>query len=48
MTKHTLEPAAQQIADATSKPGARYEPGPDAAGTLLPAAPDLTTRRAER
>jgi acetyl esterase len=31
MSKHTLEPAAQEIADATSKPPFLYELGPDGA-----------------
>ena len=35
MTKHTLEPAAQEIADATSKPPFLYELGPDGARKVL-------------
>lgn len=35
MTKHTLESAAQQIADATSKPPFLYELGPDGARKVL-------------
>jgi acetyl esterase/lipase len=35
MSKHTLEPAAQQIADATSKPPFLYELGPDGARKVL-------------
>ena len=35
MSKHTLEPAAQEIADATSKPPFLYELGPDGARQVL-------------
>lgn len=35
MTKHTLEPAAQEIADATSKPSFLYELGPDGVRKVL-------------
>ena len=35
MSKHTLEPAAQEIADATSKPPFLYELGPDGARKVL-------------
>jgi len=35
MTKHTLEPAAQEIADPTSKPPFLYELGPDGARKVL-------------
>jgi hypothetical protein len=35
MTKQTLEPAAQEIADATSKPPFQYQVGPDAAQKVL-------------
>lgn len=35
MSMHTLEPAAQQIADATSKPPFLYELGPDGARKVL-------------
>jgi acetyl esterase len=35
MTKHTLEPAAQEIADATSTPPFLYELGPDGARKVL-------------
>jgi acetyl esterase/lipase len=35
MTRHTLEPAAQEIADATSKPPFLYELGPDGARKVL-------------
>jgi acetyl esterase len=35
MTRHTLEPAAQEIANATSKPPFLYELGPDSARKVL-------------
>jgi len=35
MSKHILEPAAQQLADATSKPPFLYELGPDGARKVL-------------
>ena len=35
MTRHTLEPAAQEIADATSEPPFLYELGPDGARKVL-------------
>src|SRR5262245_2263547 len=35
MRQHTLEPAAQEIADATSKPPFVYELGPDGARKVL-------------
>ena len=35
MSMHTLEPAAQEIADATSKPPFLYELGPDGARKVL-------------
>jgi acetyl esterase/lipase len=35
MSKHTLEPAAQEIADATAKPPFVYELGPDGARKVL-------------
>jgi acetyl esterase len=35
MSKHTLEPAAQQIADATAKPPFLDELGPDGARKVL-------------
>jgi hypothetical protein len=35
MAKHTLEPAAQEIADATSKPAFLCELGPDGARKVL-------------
>ena len=35
MTTHTLEPAAQEIADATSKPPFLYGLGPDGARKVL-------------
>jgi acetyl esterase len=35
MSKHILEPAAQAIADATSKPPFLYERGPEGARKVL-------------
>ncbi|WP_433187487.1 hypothetical protein [Actinoallomurus sp. CA-150999] len=35
MTEHTLEPAAQGIADTTTKPPFPYELGPDGARKVL-------------
>jgi hypothetical protein len=35
MSRHTLEPAAQEIADATSKPPLLCELGPEGARTVL-------------
>ncbi|GHB76481.1 hypothetical protein GCM10010377_78620 [Streptomyces viridiviolaceus] len=44
MSKPILEPAAQEIADATSNPPFLYELGPEGAGKVLNAAIEQAVR----